>query len=179
MRKKWGKWNSRPLGTVRLATALGPTGANALQQWRNFAWGCLWARDGWVPIDLEAFGQSETNRSAQHTRALLLKGPREVNNRLTGWVFAHLVNYFAHPVNSTCPLPITAHPVNYLAHRKMGTSIIETRQSRWKFLQNGQPKRWNTFSCTLKIRNSLEICQDLVCWTLTKYFKLCMISCIL
>ena len=26
----------------------------------------------------------------------LLKGPREVNNRLTGWVFAHLVNYFAH-----------------------------------------------------------------------------------
>ena len=24
---------------------------------------------------------------------------REVNNRLTGWAFAHLVNYFAHPVN--------------------------------------------------------------------------------
>ena len=24
---------------------------------------------------------------------------REVNNRLTGWSFAHLVNYFAHPVN--------------------------------------------------------------------------------
>ena len=95
------------------------------------------------------FGQSETNRSVQHARALLLNIPREVNNRLTGWVFAHLVNYFAHPVNSTCPLPITAHPVNYLAHRKMGTSIIETRQSRWKFLQNGQPKRWNTFSCTL------------------------------
>ena len=23
---------------------------------------------------------------------------REVNNRLTGWAFAHLVNYFAHPV---------------------------------------------------------------------------------
>ena len=41
----------------------------------------------------------------------LLKGPGEINNRLTGWVFAHLVNYFAHPVNSSCPLPITAHPV--------------------------------------------------------------------
>ena len=24
---------------------------------------------------------------------------REVNNRLTGWAFAHLVKYFAHPVN--------------------------------------------------------------------------------
>ena len=24
---------------------------------------------------------------------------REVNNRLTGWAFAHLVNYFAYPVN--------------------------------------------------------------------------------
>ena len=24
---------------------------------------------------------------------------KEVNNRLTGWAFAHLVNYFAHPVN--------------------------------------------------------------------------------
>ena len=41
---------------------------------------------------------------------------REVNNRLTGWAFAHLVNQFAHPVNSTCPLPKFAHPVNYLAH---------------------------------------------------------------
>ena len=24
---------------------------------------------------------------------------RELNNRLTGWAFAHLVNNFAHPVN--------------------------------------------------------------------------------
>ena len=24
---------------------------------------------------------------------------RDVNNRLTGWTSAHLVNYFAHPVN--------------------------------------------------------------------------------
>ena len=24
---------------------------------------------------------------------------REVNNKLTGWAFAHLVNYFANPVN--------------------------------------------------------------------------------
>ena len=26
-------------------------------------------------------------------------GNREVNNRLTGWTFAHLVDYFTHPVN--------------------------------------------------------------------------------
>ena len=42
---------------------------------------------------------------------------REVNNRLTGWAFAHLVNYFAHPVNLTCPLSKIAHPVYYLAQR--------------------------------------------------------------
>ena len=51
---------------------------------------------------------------------------REVNNRLTGWAFAHPVN--AHPVNSTCPFPKIAHPVNYLAHRKMGTTIIKNKQ---------------------------------------------------
>ena len=29
---------------------------------------------------------------------------REVHNKLTGWVFAHLVNYFAHPINPVhCP----------------------------------------------------------------------------
>ena len=38
-------------------------------------------------------------------------------DRLTGWAYAHLVNYFAHPVNSTGPLPKIAHPVNYLAQR--------------------------------------------------------------
>ena len=44
---------------------------------------------------------------------------REVNNRLTGCVFVHLVNYFAHPVNLTCPLPPKiALRVTYLAHRK-------------------------------------------------------------
>ena len=42
---------------------------------------------------------------------------KEVNNRLTGWAFAHLVNYFAHQVNSTCPLLKIALPVNYLAQR--------------------------------------------------------------
>ena len=52
-------------------------------------------------------------------------GPnREVNNRLIGWAIAHLVNYFAHPVNKTYPLPKITHPVNYLAHRKIGTVII-------------------------------------------------------
>ena len=30
---------------------------------------------------------------------LWCESAREVNNRLTGWAFAHLVNYFTHPVN--------------------------------------------------------------------------------
>ena len=54
---------------------------------------------------------------------------REVNNRLIGWAFAH-------PVNSTCPLPKIAHPVNYLAHRKISTTIIRNKEFRPKFLQN-------------------------------------------
>ena len=59
---------------------------------------------------------------------------REVNNRLT---FAHPVNYFAHPVNLSCPLPKIAHPVNYLnAHRKMGTTIIKNQQFKPNFWQN-------------------------------------------
>ena len=37
-------------------------------------------------------------RLGVHTKQLQMTG-REVNNRLTGWAFAHLVNYFAHPVN--------------------------------------------------------------------------------
>ena len=43
---------------------------------------------------------------------------RDVSNRLTESAIAHLVNYFAHPVNSTYPLPKIAQPVNYLAHGK-------------------------------------------------------------
>ena len=63
-----------------------------------------------------------------------LLGPiRKVNNRLTGWAFAHLVN-FVHLVNSTYPLPKIAHQVSYLAHRIIGTMIITNRQFRPKFV---------------------------------------------
>ena len=64
----------------------------------------------------------------------------EVNNRLTGWAFAHLVNKFANPVNSTCQLPKIAHPVNYLAHRKMGSTITKNRQFRHKSAILTNPK---------------------------------------
>ena len=86
---------------------------------------------------------------------------REVNNRLIG--FAHPVNYFTHPVNSTCPLPKIAHPVNYLAHRKMGTTIIKNSQFRQKFsckidqLQRGNHSQttpgWQYLSAILKLVN--------------------------
>ena len=69
---------------------------------------------------------------------------REVNNRLTGWAFAH-------PVNSTCPLPKIAHPVNYLAHRKMGTTFIRNRQFRPKFLQNWLTPKGKPHSSTPRI----------------------------
>ena len=49
---------------------------------------------------------------------------REVNNRLTGWAFAHPVNSFAHPVNSTRPLLKTAHPGNYLSHSKWAAQFF-------------------------------------------------------
>ena len=42
---------------------------------------------------------------SQHWMASFPYRTREVNNRLTGWANAHPVNWFAHPVNSTCPLP--------------------------------------------------------------------------
>ena len=38
---------------------------------------------------------------------------REMNKRLTGWVFAHLVNLICPP--SKCPLSKIAHQVNYHA----------------------------------------------------------------
>ena len=55
-----------------------------------------------------------------HYQEVLCFGPgiREVNNGLTGRTFAQLVNYFAHLVNSTCPLPKIALSVNYFAKRK-------------------------------------------------------------
>ena len=61
-------------------------------------------------------GGNNLVRTTDHTHEATQD--REVNNKLNGQAFAHLVNYCAHPVNSTCPLPKTAHPVNYLAHRK-------------------------------------------------------------
>ena len=61
---------------------------------------------------------------------------REVNNRLTGWAFAH-------PVNSTCPLPKIAHPVNYPAHSKMGTMIIKHNNLDLSFCKIHWPQRGN------------------------------------
>ena len=60
---------------------------------------------------------------------------REVNNRLTGWTFAHPVYKVAHAVNSTWTLPKIAHPVNCLAQKKIGPTIIcINKQFRRKFL---------------------------------------------
>ena len=90
---------------------------------------------------------------------------REVNNRLTGWAFGHLVNNFTHPVNQTCPLPKIAHPVNHLAHRKnIDTMIITNRQFRLKFVQNWltvtkletpleHPQNWQYFSAVQLLVN--------------------------
>ena len=73
-----------------------------------------------------------------------LQGSRDVNNRLTGWAFAHSVNYFVYPVNSTCPLPKIAHPVNYLAQRKIGTTIIKNKKFRPTFFcEIDQPQTEN------------------------------------
>ena len=75
---------------------------------------------------------------------------REVNNRLTGWAFAHPVNLFAHLVNSTCPLPKIAHPVNDLSHQKMVTTIIKNRQETEVFANLTTPRGKPTRSSLVK-----------------------------
>ena len=55
---------------------------------------------------------------------------KEVNNRLTECSFAHLANYFAHPINPTCPLPKLAHPVNNHIHKKINNYDIANKQFR-------------------------------------------------
>ena len=105
---------------------------------------------------------------------------REVNNRFTGWAFAHLVK-FAHQVNSTCPLPKITHPVNYLAHRKMGTNFIKNRQFRPKlfFYQNWPTTKGKLHSSTPRIgvdRQYLIVLSwnlsiILVCWTISTHLN--------
>ena len=74
---------------------------------------------------------------------------REENNRLTGWTFAYLVNYFAHSVNWTCPLPKTAHLVNYLIPTgkwapqlsklgNLGVNLCKPDQPKVEYSQNTQ-----------------------------------------
>ena len=88
---------------------------------------------------------------------------REVNSRLSGWATAHLVNYFAHPVNRTCPLPKIAHLVQYLAQRgKIDTAIITNRHFRPNFLQNWLIPSWKQHSGTFLNRQYLSAVQKLV-----------------
>ena len=46
---------------------------------------------------------------------------------LTGWAFAHSVNQFAHPVNSTCPLPEIAQFPGKTHYLSLDRSKIEGR----------------------------------------------------
>ena len=64
------------------------------------------------------------------------KAIREVNNSLTGWVFAHLVNYLDHPVNQSYPLSKITHPVNYPPTDKIDTMIIIEIQFKPKLKRN-------------------------------------------
>ena len=61
---------------------------------------------------------------------------REVNNigKLDGHLITYIVNYLAHSVNQTDPLPKMPHPVNHFADakKKLGTMIIKNRQFRPK-----------------------------------------------
>ena len=69
-KKKWWKkitWIILVWGTLPLNQTTNRRKNSVSTQWRNFAWGCLWARDGWVPNWL---------RSVCNTR-----GPCEVESR--------------------------------------------------------------------------------------------------
>ena len=81
---------------------------------KNFAWATILHKivilEHCGHIQIENFTFSKQlcliKDSAKNLSKILIKlvilwceSAREVNNRLTGWAFAHLVNYFTHPVN--------------------------------------------------------------------------------